>query len=201
MVSSYTRLAERYRGRLDDKADKYIHYAVDGAVRMQQLIQDLLAFSRVATRGGDFETVDSRSVVDRALNDLHAATVEAGARITCGDLPAVRADPDQLRQVFQNLVGNAVKFRGNRPLRIHVSARSETGRWVFSVRDNGIGIDPRYAEKVFVIFQRLHPRSAYPGTGIGLALCQRSVQRHGGRIWFESEPEQGTTFHFTLPKK
>ena len=201
MVSSYTQLlAERYAQQLDDKAHKYIDYAVDGAVRMQQLIQDLLAYSRVTTRGGDFAAVDSHAILGQALANLQTAVAEAGALVTTADLPTVRADPTQLSQVFQNLVGNAIKFRSQTPPRVHVSARAGGEKWIFSVRDNGIGIDPKYAEKIFVIFQRLHTRSAYPGTGIGLALCKRIIERHGGWIFFESAPGEGTTFYFTLPK-
>ena len=201
MVSSYTQLlSERYADRLDEKAHKYIHYAVDGAVRMQQLIQDLLAFSRITTRGGDIQTVDSHAVLGQALADLKTVLTDAGALVTNDDLPVVGADATQLRQVFQNLISNAVKFRGKSTPRVHVSARAEDSQYIFAVQDNGIGIDPKYADKIFVIFQRLHTRSEYPGTGIGLALCLRIIQRHGGRIWFEPARGGGTTFHFTLPR-
>jgi signal transduction histidine kinase len=200
MVSSYTQLlAERYKDRLDEKAAKYIHYAVDGSVRMQQLINDLLAFSRVRTRGTTLEPVDAGSVLGAALVNLQASIRESGAAVTHDDLPEVMADASQLVQVFQNVIGNAIKFRGDDPPRVHVSAEAGDGSWIFSVRDNGIGIDPKYHDKVFVIFQRLHTRREYPGTGIGLALCKRIVERHGGRIWFESEPQKGATFYFTLP--
>ena len=201
MVSSYTQLlAERYQGKLDEKAEKFINYAVDGAVRMQRLINDLLSFSRVTTRGGDFETVDSHAVLGTALVNLQAVIEETGAMITNDDLPDVQADQSQLAQVFQNLIGNAIKFQKEEAPRIHVSAELAGEYWRFIVKDNGIGIDSKHNDRVFVIFQRLHSRAEYPGTGIGLALCKRIIERHGGKIWFESTPGQGTTFYFTLPK-
>ena len=201
MVSSYTQLlAERYRDQLDDKARQYIHYAVDGAVRMQRLINDLLLYSRVHSRGSAPVDTDAQAVLDDALANLTAAAGESGAQITHDPLPTIRADATQFLQVFQNLVGNAIKFRGKDPPRIHVSAKEKEREWLFSVRDNGIGIDPQYASRLFVIFQRLHTREEFPGTGIGLALCRRVVERHGGRIWFESEPGEGSTFFFTVPK-
>lgn len=202
MVSSYTQLlAQRYQGQLDDKANKYIEYAVDGANRMQQLINDLLFYSRINTRGTTPGQTDSHAVLGEALRNLSAAIEEGRALIANDDLPIVCADPSQLAQLFQNLIGNAIKFRGADLPRILVSARDLGQEWCFSVKDNGIGIDPQFAEKVFTIFQRLHTRQEYPGTGIGLAVCKRIVTRHGGRIWFESEPGQGCTFYFTLPKK
>jgi PAS domain S-box-containing protein len=204
MVASYTQLlARRYRGRLDDDADEFIAYAVDGAQRMQQLIQDLLAYSRVGTRGRAFAPVDCAAVVDRAVGDLGGAVAESGAVVTRDDLPSVLADPTQLRQLFQNLIGNALKYRGAAPPRVHVSAAREAARageaWHFAVRDNGIGIAPAYAERIFAVFQRLHTQAEYPGTGIGLAICRKIVERHGGRIWVASTPGAGATFHFTLP--
>jgi PAS domain S-box-containing protein len=201
MVSSYTQLlAQRYEGQLDDKAKKYINYAVDGAVRMQRLINDLLMYSRVGTRGKPFEPTDSHSVLGETLRNLQAAIEESQAIITNDDLPTVRADASQLAQVFQNLIGNAIKFRLDSPPHIHVSARDRGHEWVFSVADNGIGIDPQYKDRLFAIFQRLHTKQEYPGTGIGLALCKKIVERHGGRIWFESEPGKGSTFFFSIPK-
>ncbi len=203
MVSSYTQLlAQRYEGQLDDKAKKYIDYAVDGAIRMQQLINDLLTYSRVGTRGKPPEPTDSHAVLGRTLSDLAAMIKENQALVTNDDLPTVRADPSQLAEVFQNLIANAIKFRGENMPRVHVSAsESDNGyEWVFSVKDNGIGIEPRYQDRLFVIFRRLHTRKEYPGTGIGLAICKRIVERHGGRIWFESEPGKGSTFYFTIPK-
>ncbi len=201
MVSSYTQLlAQRYEGQIDDKAKKYIRYAVDGAIRMQSLINDLLAYSRVGTQGQPLEPTDSHSVLGEALRNLAATTEENRAIITNDDLPTVRADASQLVQVFQNLLANAIKFRGKDLPRVHVSAQDQGGEWIFSVKDNGIGIEPQHAERVFVIFQRLHTREEYPGTGIGLAVCKRIVERHGGKIWFESEPGNGATFFFTVPK-
>ena len=201
MVSSYTQLlAQRYEGQLDDKAKKYIDYAVDGAVRMQRLINDLLAFSRISTQGKTIEKIDSHSVLGEAIHNLAAAIEENRAMVTNDDLPTVRADATQLCLLFQNLIGNAIKYRGADLPHIHVSA-CELGReWRFSVMDNGIGIDAQYAEKVFVLFKRLHTKQEYPGTGIGLAMCKRIVERHGGRIWFESAIGKGSTFYFTLPK-
>jgi PAS domain S-box-containing protein len=191
MVASYTQLlARRYRGKLDEDAEEFIGYAVDGVTRMQALINDLLAYSRVGTRGGAFEPVDTGAVLDRVLASLGPAMEDAGATVT--------HDPGQLGQLLQNLVGNAVKFRGEAPPRVHVSAERGEGEWTFSVADNGIGIDPEYAERIFVIFQRLHTRGEYPGTGIGLAICKKIVERHGGRIWFEPAPGGGTVFRFTL---
>jgi PAS domain S-box-containing protein len=202
MVSSYTQLlAQRYEAQLDDRARKYIDYAVDGAVRMQRLINDLLAYSRVNTQGSRLEWVDAQLPLQDALSNLAAALDENAALVSCDGLPRVCADATQLSQLFQNLIGNALKFRSAEQPRIRVSA-SDLGReWRLEVRDNGIGIEQRYAEKVFVIFQRLHTRQEYPGTGIGLALCKRIVERHGGRIWFESEAGTGSTFYFTLPKQ
>jgi len=201
MVSSYTQLlAQRYEGQLDDKAKKYIDYAVDGAVRMQRLINDLLTYSRVGTRGKPLEPIDSHSVLGEALLNLQSAVEESRAMVTNDDLPTVRADASQLIQIFQNLIANAIKFRGASPPRIHVSARDQGREWLFSISDNGIGIDPQYKDKLFMIFQHLHTKQEYPGTGIGLALCKRIVERHGGKIWFESEPGNGSTFFFSIPK-
>ncbi|MCX7826218.1 MAG: GAF domain-containing protein [Verrucomicrobiae bacterium] len=201
MISSYVQLlAQRYRGKLDADADDYIHFAVDGAHRMQTLINDLLAYSRVGTRGKSFEPTDCGAVLDRALNNLQVAIEESGATVTHGPLPTVSGDATQLTQLFQNLIGNAVKFRRKEEApRVHVAAEPRDGEWLFSVRDNGIGLDMRFAERIFMIFQRLHTRDEYPGTGIGLALCKKIVERHGGRIWVESEPGKGSTFYFTLP--
>jgi signal transduction histidine kinase len=201
MVSSYSQLlAERYEGQLDEKAKKYIEYAVDGAIRMQRLINDLLAYSRVGTRGNPIESTDAHSGLGEAIRNLAAMIEESKAIITNEELPMVRADASQLVQVFQNLLSNGIKFRGEDFPRVHVSVRDGGREWVFSVKDNGIGIDPQYADRVFVIFQRLHTRQEYPGTGIGLAVCRRIVERHAGKIWFESEPGKGSTFFFTIPK-
>jgi len=201
MVLSYVQLlAQRYEGQLDDKAQKYIAYAVDGAARMQQLIEDLLLYSRAGTHGGPLTPTDSAAALATAVENLTKRIEEEKAIITHDDLPIVRADASQLVQVFQNLVSNAVKFHGDAPPRIHVSAEEKAREWVLSVRDNGIGIDPKYGDRVFAIFQRLHTREEYPGTGIGLAVCQRIVERHGGRMGFESEPSKGSTFYFGIPK-
>jgi PAS domain S-box-containing protein len=201
MVSSYTQLlGQRYAGQLDDKAAKYIHYAVDGAIRMQTLINDLLTYSRVGRLGKPPEPTDSHSVLGEAIRNLAITIAETRAVITNDDLPTVRADASQLVLLFQNLLANAIKFRRAELPRIHVSARERGGEWLFSFKDNGIGIAAQYAERVFIIFQRLHTREEYPGTGIGLAVCKRIVERHAGKIWFESEPGSGTTFFFTIPK-
>lgn len=200
MVATYTQLlAERYQGKLDANADKYIHYAVDGALRMQTLVHDLLAFSRVGRQGTDLKVTDSNVVVEAAAKNLHAAIQESGAQIIQAHLPAVLADTSQLVQVFQNLIGNAIKFRGAEPPLIRVTAEKQAREWVFSVADNGIGIAPEQAEIVFVIFKRLHTREEYPGSGIGLAICKKIVEGHGGRIWVESLPGHGSTFKFTMP--
>lgn len=200
MVATYTQLlAERYRGQLDDNADKYIHYAVDGALRMQALVEDLLAFSRIGRQGTDLQSTDCNAVLETAVKNLHAAIHESGAQVTHDPLPTVLADGSQLLQVFQNLVGNALKFRGSDPPAIHLSASKKRSEWIFSVADNGIGVAPEYAEVIFVIFKRLHTRAEYPGSGIGLSICKKIIERQGGRIWVESQPGQGATFQFTLP--
>jgi PAS domain S-box-containing protein len=200
MVASFTQLlAARYKGKLDGEADEFIGYAVEGATRMQALIEGLLSFARVGTRGKELRPTDSQAVLSRSLQSLDMALREADGRVTNAELPVVTADESQLEQLFQNLVGNAVKFRGqNRPL-VHVSAQRNGKEWIFSVKDNGIGIDPQYQGRIFVIFQRLHPRSEYPGTGIGLSICKKIVERHGGRIWVESARGRGSTFYFTMP--
>jgi signal transduction histidine kinase len=200
MVASYTQLlAKRYKGRLDADADEFIGYAVDGVTRMQRLIQDLLAYSRVGTEGKDFEPTDCSAVLNQALANLKAAIEESGAAVTSDPLPTVMADGTQLGQLFQNLIGNAIKFRNQRPPLIHVSAKRDGKEWLFSIRDNSTGFDPQFAERIFVIFQRLHAKGDYPGTGIGLAICKKIVERHSGRIWAKSEPGQGSTFYFIIP--
>ena len=200
MVSSYTQLlAKRYGDLLDQDAREFIDYAVDGATRMQRLINDLLTYSRVATRGKPLEAMDSHAALGEAINNLGASIEENHAIVTTDDLPMVKADYSQLVQVFQNLVGNAIKFRGEDPPHVHVSACRDGEKWVFSVSDNGIGIAPEYYDQIFQIFQRLHGADRYPGTGIGLALCKRIAERHGGTIWVESEPDKGSVFYFTVP--
>lgn len=198
-VTSYTQLlAQRYQGNLDAKADKYINYIVDGSTRMQQLINDLLAYSRLGTRAQKFEMADCYAAVEQSLCNLQIAIAETKAIITYESLPTVMADELQLVQLFQNLIGNAIKFCQDIP-RIHISAIIQDNEWLFSVRDNGIGIDSDYADRIFIIFQRLHSRREYLGTGIGLAICKRIVERHSGRIWVESQSGQGATFYFTIP--
>jgi PAS domain S-box-containing protein len=201
MVSSYTQLlAQHYEGRLDEKAKKFMNYAVDGAVRMQRLINDLLTYSRIGTQGKPLETTDTHAMLGEAIRNLATLIEEKHAIITNDALPTVMADASHLMQVFQNLISNAIKFQGENVPHIHVSAQDKGLEWVFSIRDNGIGIEKQYADRVFVIFQRLHTRQEYPGTGIGLAVCKRIVERHGGRIWFESEPSKGSAFFFTMSK-
>lgn len=200
MVANYTELlAERYKGRLDDKADKYINYAVDGAKRMQQLVADLLALSRVGTQAKPLRPTDANIVVRHVQDSMASAIRKTGAEVLCGKLPTVNADEVQLGQVFQNLIGNAIKFRSDRPPRIAISAESMRGQWQFVVEDNGIGIEKEYSERVFQMFQRLHERDKYDGSGIGLAIVKKIVERHGGRVWFESTPGEGTKFFFTMP--
>jgi signal transduction histidine kinase len=200
MVASYTQLlAKRYKGKLDKDADEFIAFAVNGANRMQALIQDLLAFSRVDTQGQHFEPTSVETLLGYALDNLKGGIEESGAVVTHDPLPTVMADERQLLHLLQNLLSNAIKFRGQDPPLVHISAEKRDDEWQFSVRDNGIGIDPQYAERIFVIFQRLHTNAEYPGTGIGLSLCKKIVERHGGRIWMESQLGQGATFYFTLP--
>jgi light-regulated signal transduction histidine kinase (bacteriophytochrome) len=199
MVSRFTQLlARRYKGKLDKDAQDYINYAVNGANRMQKLIQDLLTYSRVSTRGNEPAPTDMNVVLGEALANLHMAIDESGTLVTNDDLPVVMADRSQLVQVFQNLIGNAIKFRSEDPPRIHVSAEKKEEEWIFSIRDNGMGIEPQYFERIFILFQRLHAGEKYRGTGIGLALCKRVIQRMGGRVWVESEPGKGSVFYFTL---
>lgn len=199
MVSSYVKLLERrYKGRLDADADDFIGFAVDGAARMQRMIQDLLSYSRVETLGRPPSRTDAHEVLLQVVANLRVAIEECSARITHDPLPVVEADPTQLSQLFQNLIANAIKFRREiRPV-IHISALREDRFWVFSVRDNGIGFDTAFADRIFTIFQRLHTQKDYPGNGMGLAICKKIVERHGGSIWVESEPGLGSTFYFTL---
>ncbi len=200
MIVNYLQLLERrYKGRLDADADDFIFFAVDGGRRMQTLINDLLAYSRVGTKGQPFAPTDCNDVARRALANLHMIVAETGARIDCGQMPTVLADSSQLVQLFQNLVGNALKYRSDRSPQITVSAQRRPKEWLFSVEDNGIGIEPQYFEQVFIIFQRLHTSAQYPGTGIGLSVCKKIVERHGGAIWVSSEPGTGSTFFFTIP--
>jgi len=200
MVASYTQLlSRRYKGKLDSDADEFIAFAVDGASRMQRLIQDLLAYSRVGTKGRDLLDISSEEALQQALINLRGAIEEKGALVTHDPLPAVVADDMQLIQLFQNLVGNAIKYQNAGIPKVHISAsRNGSKKWTFSVKDNGLGIDPQYFEKIFGMFQRLHKREEFAGTGIGLAICKKIVERHGGSISVESQPGQGSTFRFAL---
>lgn len=202
MVASYTQLlGKRYRNRLDGDADEFMGFIVDGALRMQRLINDLLTFSRVGSRGKGFQPVDLAASVAQVRINLRAAIDESGARISTGTLPVVNADATQMEQLLQNLIGNAIKFRKGPAPRVHIDARREDAAWRIEVQDDGIGIDARYAERIFVIFQRLHTAAKYPGTGIGLAICKKIVERHGGQIGVQSTPGEGTSFSFTLPDR
>jgi signal transduction histidine kinase len=200
MVAAYTQLiAERYRGKLDENADKYIGYACEGALRMQTLIQDLLAFSRVGRAAAVAGPVNCDAAMDGVLLTLGPAIQESGAKVTYAPLPEVWADASQITQVFQNLIGNAIKFRGTESPEVSVQAERVGPDWLFSVSDNGIGIAPENAENIFIAFQRLHTRTEYPGNGIGLAICTKIIERNGGKIWVEANPGHGCIFKFTLP--
>ncbi len=202
MVGSYTQLLEqRYSAQLDDDAREFLRYAREGATRMRELIDALLSYSRIDTRAQAFRPVSMDQVLTLALTNLKASIDAANATVTRGALPPVDGDPVQLGQVMQNLIGNAIKFRGPNPPHIWVSAERKGPVWQFAVRDDGIGIAPEYQDRIFIIFQRLHSREEYPGTGIGLAVCKKVVERHGGRLWVESTgtPGQGSTFYFTVP--
>jgi PAS domain S-box-containing protein len=202
MVASYTQLlAKRYRGQLDADADEFIDFAVDGCNRMQGLIQDLLAYSRSGSSSKAVRKISSESALSEALRNLHATIEESGAIVTHDALPSIITDDTQLALVFQNLVGNGIKYRGVEVPRVHITATKNGGKeWIFSVRDNGLGIEPQYFERIFILFQRLHGRQEFKGTGIGLAICKKIVERLGGRIWVESQPEEGSTFYFSLPE-
>jgi light-regulated signal transduction histidine kinase (bacteriophytochrome) len=203
MVASFVgMLAAQYKGKLDDRADEYITFALEGALRMQQLIQDLLEYSRVSTRGQPFAPVEGEKVFHHVLHNLKLRIEETGAHVTHDPLPTMLGDATQLMQVFQNLIDNALKFqkKDQAPI-VHVSAAPNGNDWVFTVRDNGIGIPPEHQDRIFTIFKRLHTRRHYPGNGIGLAITKRIVERHGGNITVDSKPGEGSTFHFTLPIK
>jgi len=200
VVAGYVRLLERrYREKLDSNADEFIQYTVEGVKRMQALIKDLLEYSQVGTKEIQFKPIESSLAAGLAVGNLQTAIEENSAVVTYDELPTVTADFSQMSRLFQNLIGNAIKFRGKEIPEVHISAERKGNEWVFSVRDNGIGMDPRSTERIFVIFQRLHGREEYPGTGIGLAICKKIVERHGGRIWVESELGRGATFYFTIP--
>jgi len=199
MVASYVQLIrDRYRGRLDSDADEFIDFAVDGASRMKRLINDLLHYSRTG-RGAVPRPIESGQALDWALSNLSLRLDETHTKVTHGPLPMVEADPTQLGEIFQNLIDNAIKFHGDQPPRIEIQARREAGQWMFSVKDNGIGIEPQHQKRIFQMFQRLHGHNEYSGTGIGLAVCRKIVERNGGRIWVESAKDVGADFRFTLP--
>ena len=200
MVTRYLHLlAQDYRGRLDAAADEFIAYAVDGPAWIQRFIQDLLAYGRVETQPQEFAPTDGEQVLTLVLANLQGAIAESGAVVTHDPLPTVLADTVQFVQLVQNLIENAIKFRSVPPLQVHMTATHQEGEWVFAVRDNGIGLDPAHAARIFGLFQRLHSGAEYPGTGLGLAVCKKIVRRHGGRIWVESQPGNGATFFFTIP--
>jgi PAS domain S-box-containing protein len=192
-------LHRSYQGRFDAQADQWLAFVMDGARRMQALVQDLLAYSRLESRAQPWQTVHCGEVFKKATANLQSLIEETGATLTCGELPDVQGDPAQLVQLFQNLLSNSIKFRGSQPPRIHASAVPSDDMFEFSFSDNGLGIDPKHHERIFELFKRLHPADRYPGTGLGLAICRKVVIRHGGRIWVESEPGRGSTFHFTIP--
>jgi len=202
MVSSYTELlSRRYKGKLDADADEFIAYARDGAIRMQKMINDLLTYSRVSAIKSEFKPIDCEDVLESGLTNLKAAIEESDVAVTHDPLPTVMGTRSQFVQLFQNLIGNAIKFRAEKGPCIHISAQQKGNEWVFSVKDNGIGIQSEHKERIFVVFQRLHDKEDYPGTGIGLSICKKIVEGHGGRIWIESEPGKGSTFYFTIPTR
>lgn len=201
MVTSFLKLLEnRYKGKLDSDADEFIYYAVDGAERLQKLITDLLSYSRVSSKGKDFELVDIENVLHDSVLNLNVSIEENNAQITHDPLPTIMADPSQFTQIFQNLIGNAIKFRGDDAPKIHVGVENADDKWIFKIIDNGIGIDSKHQDLIFEVFQRLHERDEYPGTGIGLSMCQKIVERHNGEIWVDSKVGEGSTFYFTIPK-
>ena len=200
MITSYLQLLQRrYQGNLDEKADKYIYFAVEGASRMQNMVNDLLNFSRVTTCAREPETTNCNFILNQALSNLKLIIKENNATISHGPLPEIIVDPTQLIQVFQNIIMNGIKFHNEESPKIHIYAEEKTNEWTFSVQDNGIGIEPQHFERIFEYFKRLHKREEYPGTGMGLAICKKIIEKQGGRIWVESEPSKGSTFYFTLP--
>ena len=199
-VSSYCQLLEKhYTGQLDERAIRWLQFVVNGAQRMQTLVRDLLTYARIDNKAESWITVDSHAVCRQAIDNLSQLVTESAAQVTVGKLPIVWADATQLEALFQNLIGNAVKFRGDRPPRVEITAKQVESNWLFAVRDNGIGIKPEFHERVFEIFKRLQSQDRFPGTGIGLAICKRIVERYGGQIWVESQFGRGSTFYFTLP--
>ncbi|MGE5498007.1 MAG: sensor histidine kinase, partial [Syntrophothermus sp.] len=202
MLTNFSKLlASKYEGRLDTQADEYIGFITDGARRMQDLIRDLLTFARITTQPSPFAQADLNKIIQDILNDLNPYIAEGSVDVQCGNMPVIIADPTQMKQLFQNLISNGIKFRKNENPVIRIQSVRGENEWVFSVSDNGIGIDREYFERIFIIFQRLHTRDEYPGTGIGLSICKRIVERHGGRIWVESEAGKGTAFYFTIPDR
>jgi PAS domain S-box-containing protein len=200
MITIYLQLLQRrHRGKIDEPSAQWIDYAVDGAQRMQVLVSDLLAYGRIGSGGQPFDAVDCMEVYEQALLQLQAAVMESDAAVSRGPLPTVWGDAGQLVQLFQNLLGNAIKFRSGERAQVRIEAERSGREWVFTVADNGIGIDPQYGERIFILFERLHSKREYPGTGIGLAICKKVVEHHGGRIWVESELGRGARFRFTLP--
>ena len=192
-------LGRRYKGKLDAKADEFIEYIGSSVKRMQELIKDLLEYSQIGAKEKKFKPTDCSDVVEKAVGNLQTAIEESNAVVTYDELPTVLVDTPQMISLFQNLIYNAIKFRGEEAPRIHISAQRKGDEWVFSIQDNGIGIDPKDSEQIFGMFQRLHGSTEYPGTGIGLAICKKIVGQHGGRIWVESETGKGSTFYFTMP--
>ena len=202
VIAGFVKLLEkRYKGKLDAEAQEFIGFTVEGVERMQQLIKDLLQYSKVGMKENEFKPIDCSSVLSKAIFNLQVAIRESGTLVTHDNLPTVMSDSTLLTSLFQNLLGNAIKFRGEQPLRVHISAERKKNEWQFSVRDTGIGIEPQQTERIFGVFQRLHTREKYKGTGLGLAICKRIVERHGGRIWVESEPGKGSIFYFTIPDR
>lgn len=195
------RLRRRHKDKLDPDAEKIIGYAIDGINSMKALINDLLAYARVGTKSEDFKAVHCNDIASRAIANLQTDIGEKGALVTYDNLPEVFADNIQMTQLLQNLIGNGIKFCKDKTPHVHIAVKQKGSEWVFSVRDNGIGIDPKDADRIFNIFQRLHSNTEYSGTGIGLAICKKIVDRHGGRIWVESEPGKGATFFFTIPHR
>ena len=202
VISNYTQLVvKRYSGKaLDENADEFMEFIVEATKRMQGLINDLLLYSRVQAKGQEFKNTDTNTVVKMALANLQIAIAESKAQVDCGDLPTIKADSTQLVQLFQNLLSNTIKFRSKEPLKIEISAQEKNGEWLFRVKDNGLGFNMKYADRIFIIFQRLHTREMYEGSGIGLAVCKKIVERHGGRIWVESSLGSGACFSFTMPR-
>jgi chemotaxis family two-component system sensor kinase Cph1 len=199
-ISAFLKLFEKkYKGRLDEKADEYIGFTIDGVTRMDALLNDLLELSRFGGKARKMKPVNCAVALEQAIYDLHSAIEQSGMKITYDSLPTVLANESHLTRLFQNLISNSIKFRSENKPNVHVSAKQKGDRWVFSVRDNGIGIDQKFFDRIFVVFQRLHTREEYPGTGMGLAMCKKIVEQHGGKIWVESELGKGSTFYFTLP--